>query len=213
MIDNSIMPEVTIADKVKLYLYIGKLLLSRKKRDHSKINEEYNSGIWNRKFDDVEFESLSSNYGRKDNEEYSIFTTNGKLFKGIRSEYEKKYLEQIFDVLDNHINDSVVEFGCGLGANLFQLYNRKFKKLEGYDISENAVSLATQYCKKKEYDIHFGVCDMTKSLPIIKDKVIFTRACLEQLKHTMPNVLKNIITGKPKLVINFEVDYNTAPPW
>ena len=27
----------------------------------------------------------------------------------------------------------------------------------------------------------------------------------------MPNVLKNIIAGKPKLVINFEVNYNTAP--
>ena len=27
----------------------------------------------------------------------------------------------------------------------------------------------------------------------------------------MPNVLKNIIKGKPKIVLNFEVDYDSAP--
>lgn len=206
------MPKITMKDKIKLYMYIGKLFLNRKKRDHSKINQEYNSGIWNRKFGDVEFESLSGNYGRKDMEEYSIFTNNDKLFKGIRSQYEKKYQQQIFDILDNYIDDSVVELGCGLGTNLFQLHHMNFKKLEGYDISENAISLVTQHCKKKGYDIHFGVCDLNNSLPMIKDKIVFTRSCMEQLKHIMPNVLKNIIAGKPKLVINFEVNYNTSPP-
>lgn len=83
------MPKVTIADKVKLYLYVAKLLMNQKKRNHVKVDQDYNSGIWNRKFDDVEFESLSGNYGRKNPDEYSIFTNNDKLFKGIRSEYEK----------------------------------------------------------------------------------------------------------------------------
>lgn len=119
----------------------------------------------------------------------------------------------MFDVLDNYIDDSVVELGCGLGTNLFQLHHRKFKKLEGYDISENAISLATQYCKKKDYNIQFGVCDINQPLPtrMIKDKIVFTNTCMEQLKHIMLNVLKNIIAGKLKLVINFEVNYNTFP--
>ena len=41
--------------------------------------------------------------------------------------------------------------------------------------------------------------------------MFFTKACLEQCKHIMPNALQNIINGKPKLVINFEVDYGSSP--
>ena len=87
-----------------------------------------------------------------------------------------------------------------------------FKKLEGYDLSENAISHLCKYVKMKGYNIHFGVCDLNKkfSPDIIKDKVVFTHTCLEQCKHIMSNVLENIIEGKPKLVINFEVDYDTA---
>ena len=133
------------------------------------------------------------------------------MFKGLRTEYEAKYEKQIFDVLDNYSDNPIVELGCGLGRNLFQLYHKKFRKLEGYDISKNAISLANQHSKTKVYDIHFGVCDMNRSLPMIRDKVVFTRSCMKQLKHIMPNVLKNIIDGKPKLVIDFDVDYNTAP--
>ena len=53
---------------------------------------------------------------------------------------------------------------------------------------------------------------MTKSLPngVIENKIVFTNTCLEQLKHSMPRVLQNILKGKPKLVINFEVDYDSS---
>ena len=46
---------------------------------------------------------------------------------------------------------------------------------------------------------------------MIKDKVVFTSGCLEQCKHIMENALKNIVNGNPKLVINFEVDYDASP--
>ena len=90
---------------------------------------------------------------------------------------------------------------------------RKFENLQGYDISTNAISLAKIHSEKKGYKIKFDVLDLTEPFPdgIIKDKAVFTHACLEQTKHHIPDILKNIINGKPKLIINFEVDYESSP--
>jgi hypothetical protein len=83
--------------------------------------------------------------------------------------------------------------------------------LEGDDISKKAISLAKRYAEEKNYDIKFGYVDLTKQIDFIENKIIYTNDCLEQLKHYIPTVLQNIINGKPKLVINFELDYDTAP--
>lgn len=208
----SMTKKVTLIDIVKIYLYIIKLNLHKKKRDYSTIDQEYNLTIWNRKFEDIDFETKEGMYDRDDLNKYSIFLINDHLFKGKRIDYQKQFQNQIFDLLRNYAGDSIVELGCGLGANLFIMNNMGFTKLEGYDLSENAILNAKQYAKKKNYDIKFDILDLNKTIPNekIKDKVVFTCACLEQLKNFMPNVLKNIIEGKPKLVINFEVDYNSA---
>lgn len=204
---------VTMMDKVKLYMYIGKLKLKKKIRNYNVINDEYDLGVWDRQYDDIDFETRSGISGRRDNDEYSIFVLDDVMFKGKRKDYAEKYERQFLDILDDYIDDQIVELGSGLGFNLFKLANNKFKKLEGYDLSQNAISLAKRYSVEKNYEVHFDVCDLNK--PFIKrtieNKVVFTYTCLEQLKHYMPNVLKNMIDGKPKLVINFEVDYDSSP--
>jgi len=174
--------------------------------------DEYDSGIWNRKYETIDFETHIGLFGKNSNSS-AIFRMNDILFKGKYGDYAEKYEQQFFDVLDNYIDQSIVELGCGLGINLFRLNRRNFTKIEGYDISENAISLAKRRNAENNYSIHFGVLDLNKSLPngIIKDKVVFTKEFLEQLKHSMPNVLKNIIDGKPKIVINFEQDYDSSP--
>lgn len=209
---KEITSSVTMIDKVKLYLYIGKLRLRKKNRDHNIINKEYNLGLWNRQYNTIDFETLPRMYGKDDNTS-SIFTINNVLFKGKYGDYTEKFQQQFFDILDNYIDEPVVELGCGLGSNLFQLSHRNFKKLEGYDVSENAISLAKRHNTEKNHGIHFDVLDLNRPLPkgIIEDKVVFTNTCLEQLKHYMSNILKNIIDGKPKVVINFEVDYDPSP--
>ncbi len=211
MTENEQLP-CSIIDKLKLYAYIVKLHLSKKKRDSKLINIEYNKGIWDRKFEDIDFESIEGNYNKK-SDQYAIFTMNGKLFKGNYEDYGKQYQKQFFDILDTYIDESVVELGCGLGSNLFQLHHKNFKKLEGYDVSENAINNVKRYNTGKNYNVHFDTLDLIKPFPkgIINNKVIFTHTCLEQLKNNMSDVLKNIIKGKPKMIINFEVDYDSEP--
>ncbi len=208
-----IMPStrVSILEKIKLYLYVIKLNATKKKRDHKVISENYNVGFWNsKKYEDIDFNSRSGMYGHKP-DEVSIFTINDKMFKGKYSEFEPKYQTQIFDVMDQYIDECIVELGCGLGVGLFLLADRNFKNLEGYDIANNAISFAKRRVEEKNYDIKFGVVDLTKPISVIENKIIYTNGCLEQLKHYMPNVLQNIVNGKPKLVINFELDYDDCP--
>lgn len=205
--------KASILDILKIYGYIAKLSLKKQKRDYSKIDQEYNSGQWNKPFEEIDFESMWGIYGKKDRNKDFVMRYDGKLVKDKWHIFEEKTLEEFLEVLEKHKKDSIVEFGCGLGKNLFILRKAGFKKLEGYDLSENAIERARKYTKIKKYDIQFDVCDLNKSFPeyMIKGKIVFTMDCLEQCKHIMPNALRNIINGNPKLVINFEADYDTSP--
>ena len=140
----------SIMDELKLYAYIVKLHLSKKKRNSKQVSIEYDKGIWDRKYEDVDFESIEGNYNKK-SDQYSIFTINGKLFKGKYADYGKQYQKQLFKILDTYIDESVVELGCGLGSNLFQLHHRNFKKLEGYDLSENVINSVKRYNSENNY--------------------------------------------------------------
>lgn len=200
-------------DIAKIYAYLIKLNLRKKTRNYSLIDEEYNSGKWNRQFEEIDFETLSGNYDRKDVNEFNIVVIDGKLKKVLRKDYEIHSNAEFLSFFKNYFNDSIIELGCGLGAHLFSLYNAGFKKLSGCDLSVNAINNLKKYTKIKDIDIDFDVCDLNNEFPenFIHDKIVFTYTCLEQCKHIMSNVLQNIIKGKPKLVIHFEVDYDSSP--
>ena len=184
------------------------------KRGYSEIDKDYNNNLerWNRSLDDIDFETWQGNYN-VDGDVLRILTMNGNLFKAKWKDYVEQYAQQISDVLSKYVDEPVVEIGCGLGYLVFKLHHKNFKKLEGYDLSENSIELLKKYNEKKNYNIHFGTLDLIKPIPkrIIENKVVYTHGCLEQVKNYMPDVIKNIINGKPKMVINFEVDYNSEP--
>ncbi len=203
---------VTIKDKLRLYYDIELLKLKNIKREYKVINQEYNDGFWSNESEDTaNFETWVGNYGT--GSQVRIYVRDGKFFKGTKKEYAEEYYLQLDNVLEQYKNESIVELGCGRGHILFRLYHKDYKDLAGYDISENAISQLQKYCTTKKYPMNFDVQDLNKSFTpgIIKDKIVYTHTCLEQLKNYMPNVLKNIIDGKPKLVINFELDYDSSP--
>jgi len=148
-------------------------------------------------------------YGLK-NEDIGLMDKDGKWFKGKYGDYSEQYWEQVRSYLLEYKNDEVIELGCGLGVNLFRLSKEGFTKLQGYDLSKNAIKFATQYNKKIDDNIQFDVLDLSDKLPNFSDKIIFTHSCLEQVKHSMETIIQNIIDSKPKIVINFEVDFDNA---
>lgn len=197
---------------MKLWLYVLKLKLLNRKRGSVWVDSEYNSGIYNKRYEDINFEKGFEVYEHS-YDELGIFQNNGKLVKLSYANFYESYQRPIIAILEFYVNESIVELGCGLGTWLIQLQHMNFKKLEGYDVSKNVISNAKRYTTEKNYKIHFDVLDLTKPFPkgIIENKVVFTHACLSLLKPHMSNILKEIIDGKPKIVINFEVDFDSAP--
>ena len=185
-------------------------LFRKKKRNQELVNLEYNDYNWkNMTIEKLEL-SNHSMYGLK-NDDMGLMVKDGKWFKGKYGDYFDQYWTQIKSYLLEYKNDEVIELGCGLGINLFRLWNDKFTKLYGYDLSENAISLAKKYNEKNNSNIKFNVLDLTNELPNFSNKIIFTHACLEQVKYSMKTVIQNLIKSNPKLVINFEVDFENAP--
>jgi len=185
-------------------------LFKKKKRNQELINSEYNNYTWkNVTIENLEL-SNHSMYGLK-NDDVGLMVKDGKWFKGKYGDYYEQYWTQIKSYLLEYKNDEVIELGCGVGINLFRLWNDKFTKLYGYDLSGNAIALAKKYSEKNNSNIKFDVLDLTNELPNFSNKIIFTHACLEQVKYSMKTVIQNLIKSNPKLVINFEVDFENAP--
>jgi len=96
-------PSVSTLDILKLYLYVIKLSLRKKNRNYSLIDQEYNSGQWNKAFEEIDFETLDGNYDRKDMDEYNIFTIDGQLKKINRRDYDVKFKKQHITVNRNNL--------------------------------------------------------------------------------------------------------------
>lgn len=197
---------------IKLYAYVCKLNLKKQHRNASLVNQEYDLGLWNRDTEDCDFLSLTENYGKSRLDD-GIFAVNDKLVKMNYAEFAKNKEKEQLSFFQDFQEDDIVELGCGLGGNLFSLHSAGFKNLTGCDLSPNAISKLKNYVDKNNIKIDFFIHDLNKPFEtdLIKDKVVFTHTVLEQTKNIMQNVLNNILKGMPKIVINFEVNYNKEP--
>jgi len=208
-LNNMKFEKLSIKEKLTIYAFSCKLFFkSRKERTYDIINADYDLDAWNQDFEKIDWKTHYKNLTEK-----VIFGYNGGVFKGKRKEFERAYFMMLSEFFSGFKNESIVELGCGLGVHLFYLYDLGFKKLEGYDLSNNAILRAKQHSKDENISIGFETHDLNKTFRKneIENKIVFTHACLEQCHLFMSNILKNIIDGNPKMVINFEVDYDSAP--
>jgi len=181
------------------------------KRTPKVINKAYDQ-----KYESYDINKVDKNFSRLDmyrtnQNKIGYFVKDGKLFRGKFSKHYQEYEQQFMDSLSDYKSEHIVELGCGMGGNLFQLSRNGFTKLSGSDVSSNGINFARKYNKKFDHNVSFEVLDITKSMPDFSDKILMTITVLEQLKHSMKTIIQNIIDSNPKLVINFEVDYDNAP--
>ena len=194
-----------------MYAYVFKLNLHKQNRDTSLVNQEYNLGLWARNVEDSELTSTVGNFGKTGQD--GIFAVSNELVKLSYDDFEKNSQKELISFLHDFEKNEIIELGCGMGGNLFSLYNSGFQNLSGCDISPNAIIKLKNYNDRNNTKIDFFVHDLNKPFKtnLIKDKVVFTKSVLEQTKNTMQTVLRNILDGEPKIVIHFEVDYDSEP--
>lgn len=59
-------------------------------------------------------------------------------------------------------DSSIIDLGCGNGALLIDLAEEGFSNLYGVDYSQEAIDLANQIVKEKEYDIEYACADLCR---------------------------------------------------
>lgn len=201
---------------ISLALGDTKILGHKKTREY--VKTVYNEKLYKKFLQDRSWtkiktleEYVSTNFFYPEIEKNTIHDVllNGKLHSSTDFECTKIMRKLYADNLKNYLNsNAVIELGCGTGRNLFSLRAFGFKNnMEGYDISENAIKLCRLKNDYFDSDIKFDTLDLTtelESLGTLKNKIVFSSHCLEQLKRYTDKIILDLIKLKPKRVIHFE---------
>jgi len=213
--------------KIRLYfnllyyitLFFGYTKILRKKKTRDRVRTSYDknpykkflqSKSWTESKSLQEFVSISYYSNLVGNNISTNFLFDGKLYKGKTFEVSKHFMNHKVNTFKKIVSDEdvIVEVGCGVGTQLFSLRaNGINNKMEGYDISQNAIKACQQINHHFNCDIKFGVLDLTEdfnSIVSLKNKTVYSSHCLEQLKHYTDKIIYNLIKAKPKQVLHFE---------
>lgn len=197
-----------------LRLFIA-LLVRGQYRSRDEVRSDYDQGSWKEVLDRRQWlknESLQDYLTLIGRDDLRFVKIDNQLLEMQTQEYYKFRLKKINDVISEYNNGDceICELGSGFGFNLLSLWNSgHYEKLHGFDISENALLAASLICKHFNIkNIDFKKIDLTNpadaSWVEIRNKTVFTYYCLEQLKHSLSDVLENIIKSGAKRVIHLE---------
>lgn len=206
---------VSTKEKASLYKDIIFATFRKKKRNNIIVKNEYEDGIYKKaRYADLWKDHknipiwIINNPDKIFGNNMLYFKHNDVLLKDSQSNiaklWETEYIKSISRFIKNA--DQIVELGCGYGRNLFALRKNGFSnQLEGYDISQNAISLANNFNKQFDTNITFDVLDfMNINTLDLQGKTIFTYAALEQTKYILDKIIIDLINLKPKQIIHFE---------
>jgi hypothetical protein len=191
------------------------LIIQRQFRTIDLVGNDYDRGDWQRVLDKkkwLQYQSVQDYVTCLGESDFRIVKLNNDLYYMQTHDYYKFRNKEINSVMIKYSNrdDQLCELGCGFGFNLFSLKtDNNFKKLFGFDISKNSLLAGREICEHfKIQDIFFNQIDLIDSKNPswikLKNKTVFTFHCLEQLKHSLNDVLENIINSGAKRVIHIE---------
>ena len=106
--------------------------------------------------------------------------------------------------------DSIYEFGCGTGSNLFRARNvNKKAKLYGLDWAESSQEILAKVAEFGLLDNVFGhrfdLFNPDYSIRLDKNSGVFTSGALEQTGENFKEFIYYLLFMKPKVCINLEI--------
>ena len=134
---------------------------------------------------------------------YKVNRLNGKFVWGISKDYEQEMLYTLVDSLSKKYLtkvDTVCEFGCGTGHNLYRIKKEKPDiRAIGLDWtnSSNKIvqAIGMEGCHFDFFKPHFN-------MP--KDSAVLTVAALEQTGRKYKRFVSFLLKKKPSIVVNIE---------
>lgn len=131
----------------------------------------------------------------------------------LRGELRSKSLVKIVQKYADH-NARILEIGCNVGRNLNYLFLAGFKKLEGVEISKNAVQLLKQsYPEMSKYaKIHNKpIEEIIKKFKDNTFDIVFTMAVLEHIHPNSEWIFSEMVRITKGFIITIEDEH--TPSW
>lgn len=208
------------SDKAATYVLdaarsIGRLAVRRVRRTADVVDSEYNLLHWQRMLTAKTWATAASvsEFLIPKDSTLALRKVGNRICRIAADDYLRYRAKALGDLLARHAGDAteIVELGAGYGYNLLSLHlNHPKWTLSGFDIAPNGVAAG------REIVAHYGLSDRISldridltddkdpNYGAIRDKVVFTYFCIEQIPYDVRKVVDNIIAAKPKRVINIE---------
>lgn len=192
----------------------ARLVLRPVRRTRAVVQQEYDEGHWRRLLESRGWETaetldaflLGSDQSKR------VAKINGRIVAIPQADYARVRLRGLTNLVRSLGSDSdtLVELGCGPGLNLFSLAcSEGWRKLEGYDISANALKAGRAIAEHYGLDnVSFDQIDLTDpshpSWERVAGATVLTYFCLEQLPGHTEQIIDRLIVAKPRRVIHVE---------
>lgn len=194
---------------------IGRLAMRRVKRTADIVDSEYNLLHWQRTLSEKNWTKAASihDFLIPKNPALGLRKVDNQICRVAADDYYRYRAMALGELLARHTGGAteIVELGAGCGINLLSLYlNHPDWRLRGFDIAPNGIAAG------REIAAHYGLSDRISldridltdgndpSYAAIRDQVVFTYFCIEQIPYDVHKVVDNIIAAKPMRVINIE---------
>jgi hypothetical protein len=209
------LPDRALTYSIDIAKSVYRLILRRMERTQDKVNSEYDLLHWQNILSNkawIKAKDLAEFLGRPDLTE-RLRKVDNRILRISAQKYYQYRIGALGNLIGRHCGDAdgIVELGTGYGYNLFSLHlSHPGWSLKGFDISPNGIIAGREIANRFDLSdrISLDRIDLTNAsdpnLAAIKDKVVLTYFCLEQIPYDVRKVVENILAARPKRVINIE---------
>jgi hypothetical protein len=209
------LPDRAITYAIDIAKSVYRLILRRMERTQDKVNSEYNLLHWQKILSNkswLKAKDLPDFLAPPDLKE-RLRKVDNRILRISAQKYYQYRIGALGNLIGRHCGDTdgIVELGTGYGYNLFSLHlSHPDWTLKGFDISPNGITAGREIASRFDLSdrISLDRIDLTNAadpnLAAIKNKVVLTYFCIEQIPYDVRKVVENIMAAKPKRVINVE---------
>jgi hypothetical protein len=196
-------------------LVLSALRLARGRRRHrTRVTSEYDQGVWKALLEERRWEQADdlTDFVLGRDEGLILGKLGGRAVRIVRREYYRLRMQALQALMAAYAGEAepLVELGSGFGYNLFSLAaGGRWTALLGLDISANAIAAGRLIADHfKQPGIQFDLIDITErddpGFAAVRDRVVFTYFCIEQVPRVVPEVVANLLAAGPRRVVHIE---------
>jgi hypothetical protein len=209
------LPDRAMTYSIDIAKSVYRLILRRMERTQDKVNSEYNLLHWQKILSNkawLKASDLPDFLAPPDLTE-RLRKVDNRILRISAQKYYQYRIGALGNLIGRHCGDTdgIVELGTGYGYNLFSLHlSHPGWSLQGFDISPNGITAGREIANRFDLSdrISLDRIDLTNAsdpnLAAIKDKIVLTYFCIEQIPYDVRKVVENILAARPKRVINVE---------